>query len=94
MLLAFRDDPPDRMIVWWPGVVGCRLDVDVDGIERRAVVVLGHVGSRGGVIGEQAARRRSKGSQIFSPKYSTPPAPPSGQPIASYRGRVWVYVRG
>ena len=39
------------------------------------------------------ARRRLKSSQVRASKYFAP-APPSGPPIASHCGRVWVYVQG
>jgi len=64
------------------------LDVDVDGVERRAVVVLGHVDTQGGSRGNLRAAVDQRADRFFSPKHSDPPAPPRGPPIASHCGRV------
>jgi hypothetical protein len=79
-----RIDPADHY--------GLDLDIDVDGIERSTVVVLGHVDSRGGPRGNLRAAVDQRAERFFSKIFR--PAPPSGPPIGSHRGRVWVYVRG
>jgi hypothetical protein len=64
----------------------------VDGIERRAVVVLGHVDSRGGSRGDLRAARRSKAERV-----SARTIHPRSTKRAAYRvpsrARL-VYVRG
>jgi hypothetical protein len=72
---------------------GLGLDVDVDGIERRAVVVLGHVDSQGGSRGNLRAAVDQRADRFFLQNIPTPPLHQAGhlsRPIAG----AWMYVLG
>jgi hypothetical protein len=94
--LAFRDAPPDRVIVWWPRSGGHGVDVDVDGIERRAVVVLGHVDSQGGSRENLRAAVDQRADRFFLQNIPTPPLHQAGRLSRPIAGRLGVRagVRG
>jgi hypothetical protein len=75
-----RTSRPGGRVVTRSG--GHGLDVDVEGIERRAVVVLGHVVSRGGSWGNLRAAVDQRADRFFLQNI---PPPPRSTKRAAYR---------
>ena len=71
--------PGDRVLARSGGL---GLDVDVDGIERRAVVVLGHVDSQGGSRGNLRAAVDQRADRFFLQNIPT-------RPRSTKRGRTY-----
>ena len=86
-----RTSRPGDRVVTRSG--GHGLDVDVEGIERRAVVVLGHVDSQGGSRGNLRAAVDQRADRFFLQNIPTRPPLHEAGPIASHRGHLWgVYL--
>jgi hypothetical protein len=75
VLLAIRDEPPDRVIVWWPGVAAMGwiwIWTWIGSRGGRTVVVLGHVDSRGGSRGNLRAAVDQRAERFFRQNIPAP----------------------
>jgi hypothetical protein len=86
-----RTSRPGDRVVTRSG--GHGLDVDVEGIERRAVVVLGHLVSRGGSWGNLRAAVDQRADRFFLQNIPTPPLHQAGRLSRPIAGASWgVYL--